>query len=335
MTNKNRQVLIDSLPDDKLTVDHYRLEESAKPEPAAGEVLCRTLEVAIGAGTRAGLQGSASYAGAPKTGIVMNGTGVARVEASRSPDYQAGDLVVGPTGWQDYSVHEASKLRPVSDDVDLAHHLGALGTPGLTAYFGLHRLGEPQPGETVLVSAAAGSVGHLVAQMAKLADCKVVGVTSRATKCEMLVNELAFDKAVSYRSENFRGDLKAACEQGVDIYFDNTGGPILEMALRRMNVNSRIVCCGVVSQYDTASPAGGPSGVPGLLVNKRIRMQGFLVFDYTDQYQAAREQIKGWLQAGKLKPKHDQFEGLESAPAAFVDLLAGGNVGIRTVKVAE
>ena len=335
MPQVNRQILIDSLPDGKLTVDHYRLEESSKPEPSDGEVLCRTLAISIGAGTRAGLQGSASYAGAPKTGIVMNATGVARVEASRSPAFQEGDLVVCPSGWQDYSVHQASKLYQVSDDIDIAHHLGALGITGLTAYFGLHRLGQPKPGETVLVSAAAGSAGHLVTQMAKIADCDVVGISSTPSKCEILVNDLSCDRAVSYRSESFRQDLKEACRNGVDIYFDNTGGPILETALRRMNIASRIVCCGVVSQYDTAKPAGGPSGIPGLLVNKRIRMQGFLVFDYLDEYQIARDEIKSWIQSGKLKPRNDQFDGLESAPSAFVDLLAGGNIGTRTIRIAE
>ena len=331
----NRQILIDSLPEDKLSEANYRMETSAVPEPGEDEVLCRTLVITIGAGTRAGLQGSASYAGAPKTNIVMNGSGVARVEKSNSAEFKAGDLVTCPSGWQDYSVHAARHLTTITDDIDVAHYLGALGTNGLTAYFGLLNIGEPKAGNTVLVSAAAGSVGHLVGQMAKIKGCRTVGVTSTPEKCHLLEDRLGYDASVSYRSEDFRAELKAACPDGVDIYFDNTGGDILGLALFRMNKHGRIVCCGVVSQYDTSNPAGGPRGIPGLLVNKRIRMEGFLVFDFLDQYQRARDEIKGWIKSGELKPLSDEFDGLESAPAAFVDLLAGGNVGTRVIRVAD
>jgi NADPH-dependent curcumin reductase CurA len=332
---ENRQVLIDSLPEDKLQESNYRLASTNAPSPGDGEVLCRTLVVTIGAGTRAGLQGSASYAGAPKTNIVMNGSGVARVEESNDDSFSPGDLVVCGTGWQDYSVHKASALSKVTDDIDPAHYLGALGTNGLTAYFGLIDVGAPESGNTVLVSAAAGSVGHLVGQMAKIKGCSAVGITSTEAKCHLLTDKLGYDTSVSYRSADFRAELKEACPNGVDIYFDNTGGDILGMALRRMNEHSRIVCCGVVSQYDTSNPAGAPTGIPGLLVNKRIRMEGFLVFDYASQYEAARAEIKGWISSGQLSPLNDEFKGLEQAPAAFVDLLAGGNVGTRVIRVAE
>jgi len=332
---ENRQVMIDSLPDGKLQESNYRIETSPAPEPEADEVLCRTLAVTIGAGTRAGLQGSASYAGAPRTNIVMNGLGVARVEKSRASGFSESDLVTCPSGWQDYSVHKGEMLSRVEDDIDPAHYLGALGTNGLTAYFGLLRVGEPNSGETVLVSAAAGSVGHLVGQIAKLKGCNTVGITSTPEKCQLLEDKLRYDSSVSYRSDDFRQELKAACPAGVDIYFDNTGGDILGLALFRMNEHSRIVCCGVVSQYDTSNPAGGPRGIPGLLVNKRIRMQGFLVFDYLAEYENAKDEIKGWIKSGELKPINDDFQGLEKAPAAFVDLLAGGNVGTRIVRVAD
>jgi NADPH-dependent curcumin reductase CurA len=332
---ENRQVLIDSLPDGKLSESNYRLASAAMPTVGDGEVLCRTMVVTIGAGTRAGLQGSASYAGAPKTNIVMNGNGVARIEASNSPELKTGDLVTCATGWQDYSVHSASQVKKIDDDIDPAHYLGALGTNGLTAYFGLLKVGHPKAGETVLTSAAAGSVGHLVSQMAKIQGCKTVGITSTQEKCNLLVDKLGCDTSVSYRSEDFRSELKEACPNGVDVYFDNTGGDILGMSLRRMNEHSRIVCCGVVSQYDTNNPAGGPSGIPGLLVNKRITMQGFLVFDYTSEYEHARSDIKAWINSGELVPYNDIVVGLEAAPGAFVDLLAGGNVGTRMIRVSE
>ena len=336
---ENRQIIIDSLPTDRLEPGNYALRTVEAPVPGDGEVLCRTLAITIGAGQRAGLQGSASYAGAPRAGMVMGGTAVARVEASNDGGAPVGSLVVCPAGWQDYSVHEAAKVRIVDErggsGGDPAHHLGVYGTNGLTAYFGLFDVGEPREGQTVLVSAAAGSVGHLVGQMAKIAGCRVVGVAGGEAKCRLLTEELGFDAAVDYKSPSFRLEFKEALPERIDIYFDNTGGEVLGGALRRMKVGGRIVCCGVVSQYDTSNPAPGPRGVPGLLINFRVRMEGFLVFDYAKRYPEAWGRMREWVEAGKLVPKQDVFEGLEKAPEAFVDLLAGGNVGTRIVRVAS
>lgn len=329
----NRQIVIASLPAGQLEESNFELRTEPAPEPGPNEVLCRTLVLTIGAGQRAGLQGSASYAGAPTTGIVMGGTAVARVEASNADSVPVGALVVCPAGWQDYSVHAADKVTVVEDDGDPAHHLGIYGTNGLTAYFGLLDVGEPRAGQTVVVSAAAGSVGHVVGQLAKIAGCRVVGVVGSDEKGQRLVDELGFDAVVNYRSPDFRDAFKAACKDGIDVYFDNTGGDILAAALRRMKPHGRIVCCGVVSQYDTDSPAPGPKGVPGLLVNNRVRMEGFLVFDYADRYAEARRQLKAWVTSGELVPWLDEFQGLEAAPRAFVDLLHGGNVGTRVVRV--
>ncbi|MGE0624443.1 MAG: NADP-dependent oxidoreductase [Pseudomonadales bacterium] len=329
----NPQVLIDSLPKGKLSASNYRLATGTVREPGADEVLVRTLAFAITAGTRAGLQGSASYAGAPKTGIVMNGTGVGEVVTSNSAAFRPGEKVLGPTGWQAYSTHAAGALTRLDPDNDPVDYLGPLGVNGLTAYFGLLRIGAPRSGETVMVSAAAGSVGHLVGQMAKIAGTRAVGVTGSDAKGDVLTRDLGFDAAVNYREDDFREALKAATPDGMDVYFDNTGGPILGAALFRMNVNGRIACCGVVSQYDTDSPEPGPKGVPGLLVNKRLTMRGFLVFDFASEYLAARAEIAGWLKDGRLKSLTDEVRGLEAAPAAFVDLLAGGNLGTRVVRL--
>jgi NADPH-dependent curcumin reductase CurA len=331
----NRQMMIASLPAGALAESDYELRTSPAPEPGDNEVLCRTLAITIGAGQRAGLQGSASYAGAPTTGIVMSGTGVARVEASNDPSLAPGDLVTGPTGWQDYSVHKAKALTRVDGGGDPALHLGLLGTNGLTAYFGLLDVGQPQRGETVVVSAAAGSVGHIVGQIARIMGCRTVGIAGSDDKCAALTGELGFDTAVNYKAADFRDAFKAATADGIDIYFDNTGGDILGAALRRMKVHSRIVCCGVVSQYDTTDPAPGPRGIPGLLINNRVRMEGFLVFDYADRYDEARAAMRAWLDNGRLAARQVEFEGLESAPAAFVDLLAGGNIGTVIVRVAD
>jgi len=329
----NTQVLIKALPEDKLTEEHYELVDGVIDEPSEGEVLVQTEAFAITAGTRAGLQGSASYAGAPKTGIVMNGTGVGHVVASRDPAFKEGDAVLGPTGWQQYSVHKGAALSVIDAQDDPIHYLGPLGVNGLTAYFGLFNVGQPDAGETVMVSAAAGSVGHLVGQMARIHGCQVVGVAGDDTKNQTLVEQLGFHAAVNYKSADFRALLKEATPSGVDVYFDNTGGPILGAALFRLNVNGRIACCGVVSQYDTSRPEPGPKGIPGLLVNKRINMRGFLVFDFAEQYEAARSDIRGWLGIGELKSLTDEVNGLAAAPGAFVDLLAGGNIGTRVVRL--
>ena len=330
---QNEQVMIASVPNGPLEEKHFAVQQSSPPECPDGAVLCRTLALTIGAGQRAGLQGSASYAGAPRAGVVMGGTGVARVETSRAPGFAAGDLVVGPTGWQLLSTHKPSALRKVPAGTDPALHLGVLGTNGLTAYFGLLDLGKPKSGETVVVSAAAGSVGHIVGQIAKRAKCRVIGVAGSDEKCRLLVDALGFDVALNYKSGDFRAEFKEATPNRIDVYFDNTGGDILGSALFRMNTHGRIVCCGAVSQYDTANPAGSPRGLPGLLVNNRVRMEGFLVFDYTNRYDEARTEMTRWIERGELVPKVTEFKGLASAPRAFVSLLGGTTIGTTIVRV--
>lgn len=335
MTDVNRQIVIAEVPRGPLSVDHYALRESPVPEPKDGEVLCRTLALSIDAGSRAGLQGSASYAGKPQSDVVMTGTAVARVVTSRSTRVAEGQIVTCPAGWQDYSTHRGERVTPVEPLGALSWELGVLGGTGLTAYFGLLDIGGPQAGETVLVSAAAGATGNVVGQIAKLKGCRVVGIAGSHAKCAALREQLGFDAAINYKDDDFRGALKDACPDGVDVYFDNVGGDVLGSALFRMNSGGRIVCCGVVSQYDTANPAGGPRGVPGLLVNKRLRMQGFLVFDFAKRFPEARAELAGWIESGQLQVLEDVFEGLEQAPRALVDLLAGGNLGKRVVHVAD
>ena len=265
--------------------------------------------------------------------IMMNGTGIGEVVESQSEDVPVGSMVLGSTGWQAYVALAAESVTLIPSERESIQYLGPLGVNGLTAYFGLFRVGRPARGETVMVSAAAGSVGHFVGQMAKIQGCRVVGVCGDDSKCDKLVEELGFDAAVNYKDANFRDSLKSATPDGVDVYFDNTGGSILGSALFRLNEGGRIACCGVVSQYDTSSPEPGPRGIPGLLVNKRLTMQGFLVFDYAKEYESAREEIQGWLEAGQLTSVTDEVYGLDAAPNAFVDLLAGGNVGSRIVRL--
>ena len=331
----NRQIVIAELPRGPLKEAHFALREAEAPEPDQGEVLCQTLALSIDAGSRAGLQGSASYAGASRADVLMTGTAVSRVLRSNAATLSDGDLVTCPAGWQEYSVHPAARASRVGPTAAPSQYLGVLGGTGLTAYFGLLDICSPSPGETVVVSAAAGAVGHIAGQIAKIKGCRTVGVAGSSEKCQLLTDRLGFDAALNYKEDDFRAALKEACPDGIDVYFDNTGGDILGMALFRMNERGRISCCGVVSQYDTASPASGPRGVPGLLVNKRLRMEGFIVFDYEKRYPEARDELSGWLESGELIALEDVFQGLEEAPRALVDLLAGGNVGKRIVHVAD
>jgi NADPH-dependent curcumin reductase CurA len=321
----NTQILIAAAPDGPLRPDHFELHRSPAPECGEGEVLCRTLALTIGAGQRAGLQGSASYAGAPRVGAVMGGSGVARDEVS---------MVAAPTGWQTWSLHKAGEVRKLPQRGDPALHLGVLGLNGVTAYFGVLDIGAPRAGDTFVVSAAGGSVGHIAGQIAKRLQCRVVGVAGSREKCRILVEDLGFDAAVDYRDADFRAAFRAATPNGVDVYFDNTGGDILTAALFRMNTHGRIVCCGAVSQYDTSHPTGSPRGIPGLLVNNRVRMEGFLVFDYADRYDEARAELASWIDRGELVPRVTTFEGLAAAPQAFVDLLRGETIGTTIIQVS-
>ena len=248
------QIVIRQLPTGALAPTDFEVRIGELPELGEDEVLVRVVAITIGAGQRAGLQGSASYAGLSVSGVVMTGTGVGIVEQSTAAGISVGDLVVGPTGWTRHAVLRARETRIVSPTADPGDHLGVFGTNGLTAYFGLFDIGRPVPGDTVLVSAAAGSVGHLVGQMAKQHGCRVVGVAGSEAKCTMLIDELGFDAALNRSADDFRDHFRAATPDRINVYFDNTGGDILGSALFRMATHGRIVCCGAVSAYDTSNP---------------------------------------------------------------------------------
>lgn len=335
LPTEHRQVLIASLPADRLQTSNFEVRTASLPVPGEGEVLCRTVAITIGAGQRAGLQGSASYAGAPEAGRVMGGTGVAEVVSAGVGALRTGDLVWGQTGWQEYSVMRANDLTVVDPSVSAADHLGVLGLNGVTAYFGVTEIGRVQSGETFVVSAAAGSVGHVAGQVAKALGARVVGIAGSDEKAAMLVDVLGFDVGLNRKSADFRNDFRAATPNRIDVYFDNTGGELLESALFRMNQHGRVVCCGVASQYDTSTPGPGPRGVPGLLVNNRVRMEGFLVFDFEQRYAEARRQLSAWMSSGRLRALTADYVGLESAPQAFVDLLAGVTSGTPIVQVGS
>jgi NADPH-dependent curcumin reductase CurA len=328
----NRQIVLDQLPQGKLGPEHFKLVEAERPAAGEGEVLVRTRYISLDAANRAWMQG-ATYRSALTSGQVMAGGALSEVVESRDPALKPGDLVWGDTGWQEFAAAPAKRLTKLPNLKPVTHLLSVYGVAGLTAYFGLLECGKPKPGETVVVSAAAGSVGSLVGQIAKLEGCRVVGVAGGEAKGRWLVDELGFDAAIDYKAGNLRGQLKEACPAGVDVYFDNTGGDILEAMLFAMNVHGRIACCGAVSQYDGAAPAHGPRGVPGLIVTKRLTLQGFVVMDFDDRREKALNDLQAWVAEGKLKVQEDILEGLENTPGALIGLLAGENRGKRMVKV--
>ncbi|MEH2509671.1 NADPH-dependent curcumin reductase CurA [Nitrobacteraceae bacterium AZCC 1564] len=328
----NRQILLVEKPTGKLGLQHFKMSESAVPEPKDGEVQLRVLYISLDAANRAWMQG-ATYRSAVEANSVMAGGGLAEVIVSNAPGFAPGDLVFGDTGWQDFAAVPAKHLVKVPRMEPLTHLLSVFGIAGLTAYFGLLNVGKPKPGETVVVSAAAGSVGSIVGQIAKIKGCHVIGVAGGKDKCNWLTSELGFDAAVDYKAEAVFKALKSAAPNGIDVYFDNVGGDILEACLPQMNLRGRIVCCGAISQYDDVPSATGPRGIPGLIVVKRLTMQGFIVTDFYDQRDQALADLQSWVKAGQLKVQEDVINGLESTPQALIGLLAGENRGKRMVRV--
>lgn len=329
----NRQIVLQQLPQGKLMPEHFRLIEGERPTPGDGEVLLKTRYISLDAANRAWMQG-ATYRAALAAGDVMAGGAVAEVVESRSPNLAPGDMVFADTGWQEYAVLPGKRLHRLPDLKPITHLISVYGVAGLTAYFGLLECGKPQAGETVVVSAAAGSVGSLVGQIAKIKGCRVVGVAGGAEKCAWLTDELGFDAAVDYKAGDVRRAIRAACPDGIDVYFDNVGGDIFEACLFNMKNFGRIACCGAVSQYDGTAPPHGPRGVPGLIVTKRLTLRGFIVSDFDDERDQALAELRSWVESGKLKVLEDVIEGLENAPVALVGLLAGENRGKRMVKVS-
>jgi len=328
----NRQILLAEKPSGKLGLEHFKLTSSPRPAPGEGEVLLRVRYISLDAANRAWMHG-ATYRSAVEANTVMAGGAIAEVVESKAPGFAPGDIVFADTGWQDYTALAAKQLTKLPRVEPLSHLLSVFGIAGLTAYFGLLEVGKPKAGETVVVSAAAGSVGSIVGQIAKIKSCRVVGIAGGKDKCNWLTSELGFDAAVDYKDGAVFKALRAASPQGIDVYFDNVGGDILEACLPLMNLRGRIACCGAISQYDGVPSNHGPRGVPGLIVVKRLIMQGFIVTDFWDQRERATADLREWVAAGRLKVQEDIIDGLENTPRALIGLLAGENRGKRMVKL--
>ena len=329
---KNAQWIYARKPEGAVTAQHFDRAETEMPVPGDGEVLVRATLLSLDPASRAWMAGR-TYRPMLEPGEVMAGWGLGEVVTSNSEKFAPGDLVSGEYGWQRFAVLPARALTKHDKRVKPEHVLGVLGVTGLTAYFGLVDVGRPRPGETVLVSAAAGAVGSIAGQIAKIMDCHVVGTTSSAEKCAWIVDDLGFDAAVDYKSGSVPQDIRKACPNGIDVYFDNTGGEVLSVALARMNLWGRVVCCGNVSQYNASQPSGGPMGVPGFLVTKRIRMEGFVVMDFYQRRAQAETQLARWVEEGKLKAPVDVVEGFENMPKALEGLFAGKNKGKLMVRI--
>jgi hypothetical protein len=314
--------------------EHFTLRHTKVPSPGPGEMLLRTRLLSLDPANRAWMAPNPTYKSPVEPGDVMHGFALGEVVQSNVPGFEPGDLVDGMLGWQDYAVIKAREATKREMRYKPEWLMGVLGVTGLTAYYGLLEVGKPKAGETVVVSAAAGAVGSIVGQIAKIMGCYVVGTAGGPEKCAWLTQELGFDAAVDYKAGGVRRALKEVCPQGIDVYFDNTGGEVLQAALFLMNALGRIVCCGNLSQYNAEKPEPGPMGVPGLMVVKRLRMEGFIVMDYFATRPQAEAQLAEWLGEGRLKAAEDVVEGLERAPLSLAQLFQGRNRGKLLVRVS-
>ncbi|MEM4985866.1 NADP-dependent oxidoreductase [Collimonas sp. H4R21] len=335
----NRRFLLASRPHGAPTPDNFKLEQSPVPAPAAGQVLLRTVYLSLDPYMRGRMSDAPSYAAHVEIGEVMVGGTVARVEASEHADYKPGDLVLSYSGWQDYALSDGKGLTKLDAKLGKpSYALGVLGMPGFTAYMGLLDIGQPQAGETVVVAAATGAVGSVVGQIAKLKGCRVVGIAGGADKCKYAVEELGFDACIDHRAADFPQQLAAACDKGIDVYFENVGGAVFNAVLPLLNLRARVPVCGLIANYNAAGKPEGPDHLPGLmgkLLVRRIKMQGFIIFDYYHRYQEFFKDMSGWLAAGKIKFREDIVDGLENAPQAFIGLLEGKNFGKLVIRAGD
>lgn len=343
-TLTNHQVRLAKRPDSIATREHWRFTTEPVAEPAEGDVLVKTLSLSLDPAMRGWLNDARSYIPPVAIDEVMRAGGVGRVVASKNPAFAVGDTVYGTLGVQEYILIAQADIRRnglVKIDLNvgsIGQWLNVLGMPGMTGYFGLMDVGQPKPGETVVVSGAAGAVGQTVGQLAKIKGCRVVGIAGGAAKCEWVVNELGFDACIDYKAGDgaVRAGLKEHCPKGVDIYFDNVGGEILDQVLAKIARKARIIICGAISQYNNANsmPAAGPRNYLSLLVN-RARMEGIVVFDYADRYPVAIAELAGYLKDGRMKSKEDIVQGLDTFPETLNRLFKGENFGKLVLQVAQ
>jgi NADPH-dependent curcumin reductase CurA len=332
---KNTQIKLTARPVGEPKRSDWDISTVDVPTPNDGEVLVKTIYISLDPAMRGWMNDAKSYIRPVRIGEVMRAGTVGVVVESKSDKFKTGDFVMASLGVQQYGVSDAKSLQKVNPNLaPLQTYLSTLGMPGMTAYFGLLEVGKPQAGETVLVSGAAGAVGSVVGQVAKIKGCRVVGIAGGKDKCDYLVNELGFDAAIDYKNENVQKAIKETCPNGVDVYFDNVGGDILDAALARINMKARIVICGAISQYNNTTPVKGPSNYLSLLVN-RGTMTGIVVFDYQDRYMEGAMQMGQWISEGKLKSKEHIEQGIENFPEVLMQLFNGNKMGKLILQVND
>jgi NADPH-dependent curcumin reductase CurA len=338
MSTKNRQIVLAARPEGEPRPEHFRAVETELPKPAEGQVLLKTLWLSLDPYMRGRMSAAKSYARPVEVGEVMVGHTVGEVLESRHPALKPGDVVAGYSGWQEYAIADGkhlTKLDPKLAPITTA--IGVLGMPGMTAYTGLLTIGQPKAGETVVVAAAAGPVGSLVGQIAKIKGSRAVGIAGGADKCRYLVDELGFDAAIDRRAPNLKAELAEACPKGIDVYFENVGGEVWEAVFPLLNNFARVPVCGIIAHYNDTELPPGPDKTPRLMraiLSKRLTLRGFIVSDFADQAEAFRRDVARWLAEGKIKYREDVVEGLEAAPEAFIGMLKGRNFGKLIVRVA-
>ncbi|MBV9495394.1 MAG: NADP-dependent oxidoreductase [Acidobacteria bacterium] len=330
----NRQILLKSRPEGAPNANHFELVQRDLPTIIGGQMLRRTLWLSVDPYMRARMSTAKSYLPPANVGEPMPGGTVSQVVASNDPSFAAGDIVLGYDGWQEYAVGDGKGLRKIDPSkAPLSWHLGILGMPGLTAYVGLLDIGQPKAGETVVISSAAGAVGSIAGQIAKLHGCRVIGIAGTVDKCAYVMGDLGFDDCINYREEDLDSALKKACPKGIDVYFDNVGGAVLDAVLKRINTHARIPLVGLIAEYNDEKPRPGPNLNP--ILTNRATMRGMIIIDHWDRYPPFLRDMAQWIAADQIHYREDVVEGLENAPRAFLGLFEGDNFGKRVVKVGD
>ena len=328
----HRRIVLARRPSGEPAATDFRIEEVPVPEPCPREVLVRGVYLSLDPYMRGRMRAGASYAAPVAIGAVMTGGAVGEVVKSNHPDFAVGDIVEDMLGWQEYALGPGPAMRRVDPSIaPISTANGVLGMPGLTAYFGLFEVGQPRPGDTVVVSAASGAVGQLVGQLARIAGCRAVGIAGGPKKCAFVTDVLGFDACLDYKAEaDLAGAVKAACPDGVDLYFDNVGGTVSDAVIDNLGYWARVVLCGSVSQYSTSEP--GPR-LMGSFVGKRVTARGFIVWDFNARYAPALRRMGDWVRSGRLTYREDIVAGIENAPGAFIGMLRGDNFGKTQVRL--
>lgn len=335
---QNQRIILAQRPEGMPDQSHLTLESAPIPAPENGQVLLKTIYLSLDPYMRGRMSAAASYAASVEIGQVMEGGTVSQIVSSRHPDWKEGELVLSRSGWQSYALSDGQGLRRLDPaQAPISTAVGVLGMPGFTAYVGLLEIGQPKAGETVVVAAASGAVGQVVGQIAKLKGCRVVGIAGAEDKCALVVDEFGFDACINYKDDDFEAQLKAACPNGIDIYFENVGGKVLNAVIDLLNDFSRMPVCGLIAHYNDTDLPAGPDQLPRLMravLTHRVLIRGFIQFDFAPRFPDFLRDMSEWIRSGKVKYREDIVQGLDNAVDAFQGLLTGRNRGKLLIQVS-